>query len=174
MAPATEEQLLRVVEARIHEVRLWNEGIYLQTASTTTLAELLDRAVVDRLLLAERFLSAGGSLMRCRPPRYRDAISRYYYAMYHSVRAAALYHYRGDDHEEHSTLQKMVPSDLPDVENWKNALKNARLRRNAADYEPYPAIESAWRPQAIQIRTDAAELVRIVRVYLVSKGCRFA
>ena len=173
MAPATEEQLLRVVQARINELRLWNEGVYLETTTGIPLAELHDRAVVDRLVLAERFLSAAGSLMRTRPPRYRDAISRYYYAMYHSVRAATLYHYNGDDHEEHSTLQKMVPPDLPDVEKWKNALKNARLRRNSADYDPYPAHEAAWRAQAAQLRTESTDLVGVVRAYLVSKGCRF-
>jgi type I restriction enzyme R subunit len=30
-----------------------------------------------------------------------------------------------------------LPSDLPNVEAWRNKIKDARLKRNEADYEPF-------------------------------------
>ncbi len=77
-------------------------------------------------------------LMRARPPMCRVAVGRYYYGMYHAMRAVVYFHVTGDDHEQHSVLPRSMPADFPDADFWKNALKDARLRRNEADYDPYP------------------------------------
>lgn len=173
MAPASDAHLLRVTQAKADVFERWMEGVYLETSSGQPLPELQDQAVVDRLKLAERFAAAARSQLRSRPPRYRDAISRYYYAMYHGMRAVALFHYKGDDHQEHSALPGRTPPDFPDAARWQNALKSAKQMRNSADYDPYPAAEAAWRSQALQIQADSVELVRVIRGYLLTKGCRF-
>jgi hypothetical protein len=54
-----------------------------------------------------------------------------------------------------------------------NALKSARERRNAADYDPYPKADSAWRKDAEDLRTAAANMLSEVRRYLKARGCRY-
>ena len=85
---------------------------------------------------------------------------------------AFLFH-DGDDFEEHQTLPGKSPDDLPDRAMWSNALKDARERRNAADYDPYPKSDGAWRDIATSLRTEARALSVVIRVYLRSKGCRY-
>jgi uncharacterized protein (UPF0332 family) len=104
---------------------------------------------------------------------YRLAVSRYYYAMYHAMRAAAYKYYGGDDHEEHRTLPGKAPDDMPNSALLGNALKNARERRNAADYEPYPKSNAAWMTDATDLRSSARLMLTDVRNYLRVKGCRF-
>ena len=48
----------------------------------------------------------------------------------------------------------------PDV--WSNKLKDARERRNAADYDPYPKSEEAWRHTAESLLPDARALIQEV------------
>ncbi len=91
--------------------------------------------------------------------------------MYHAMRAAAFVYHDGDDHESHSDLPLHVPPDFPNSANWQNELKNARLMRNAADYDPYPRADSFWQPRADAIKTLADDLLRATRVYLQGKGC---
>ena len=114
-----------------------------------TLEELQARGCVDRLLLAESMIRAGDKLFKARPPEYRSAISRYYYAMYHSARAVTYFRFDGDDHQAHSALPSHLPHDFPNQASWQNEIKDARERRNEADYEPYPEQVKAYRKWAI-------------------------
>ena len=92
--------------------------------------------------------------------------------MYHAMRAAAFVFHGGDDHQEHKTLPTQAPGDMPTPDIWSNKLKDARERRNQADYDPYPKSEVAWRRIADSILPEARALVKVVRVYLRSKGIR--
>ena len=110
--------------------------------------------------------------MKPRPALYRSAISRYYYAMYHAMRACVFISNSGDEHEEHSRLPLQVPSNFdPAGRDWQAKLKSARLDRNRADYEPYPKENNAWRKTALALQSDASELLKVARHYLRSKGC---
>lgn len=91
--------------------------------------------------------------------------------MYHCLRAAAYIYHGGDDHERHSELPRHVPGDFPDRNAWANRLKVARLTRNAADYDPYPKSDIAWRGQASEIKSDADTILQVTRHYLRGKGC---
>ncbi len=91
--------------------------------------------------------------------------------MYHAMRAAAYLSYGGDDHESHSELPKKVPDDFPDQALWKNDLKDARLARNAADYDPYPRGRKSWEARALAMKVRADNLIRETRTYLRGQGC---
>jgi len=94
------------------------------------------------------------------------AVSRSYYAMYHAMRAAAFVFHGGDDHQEHQTLPGKAPDDMQTRDLWSNKLKDARERRNAADYDPYPKSETAWRLPALDLVAEARRFVGEVRTYL--------
>jgi len=164
--------MLRLTQAKEQQYSDWAYGIYVRSATGQDLDDLREQAVVDRLRLATDFLAAAEALMKARPPRYRDAISRYYYAMYHSIRAAALFSHQGDDQSTHAELPGRTPGDFPNTATRQNELKNARALRNQADYDPYPADEVHWKAQARLIRPLAASLLGDVRAFLLSKGCR--
>jgi hypothetical protein len=91
--------------------------------------------------------------------------------MYHAMRAVSYIANGGDDHQEHSVLPTELPSDLPHKAALANSLKNARLSRNAADYDPYPTASSVWRKQAELLKTETKTLMSEAKQYLVSKGC---
>lgn len=139
MSPFAPNDVLRdVTQATEDRLQTWKRGVYVADASGRTIEELHDRAAADRWKLGRDFLSSGRSLKEAPTPRYRDAISRYYYSMYHSARAVVYFHNFGDDFQEHSKLPSGLPGDFPDKVDWSSKLKNARLERNRADYEPYP------------------------------------
>lgn len=101
----------------------------------------------------------------------RSSISRSYYGMYHGARALAFLSLEGDDNEGHNELHKGLPEDFPDVEQWRNALKDARLRRNEADYDPYPVGESEF---AVIGRTQIGIVTNFLNEtesYLRARGC---
>lgn len=173
MAPATDRIMLRITQATAQRFVDWGEGVHLFATAGQPLDELREKAVSDRLALAAEFLETAARMQRTRPPHYRDAVSRYYYSMYHAMRAAALYRYRGDDHSSHAELPGKTPADFPDSSLWQNELKNARELRNQADYDPYPAQGSYWKLRALQMGPVATRLVTVVRGYLASKGCRY-
>lgn len=135
------------------------------------LDELRDQTCADRLALAGTFLLAGDRLLRLRPPEYRSAISRYYYAMFHCMRAAVYYDNDGDDHQKHEVLAQHTPADFPDSAVWQNRLKDARGIRNDADYDAYPKQHSEFRQSALNLRAQATAMIPLVHAYLVSKGC---
>lgn len=152
-------------------MRAWDEGVYLRTTTGRELADLRDTVVSDRVQFAALLLSRGNRLVASTPPHYRDAISRFYYSMYHAMRAAVYYDYGGDDHQAHSALPRSTPASFPDRELWSNRLKSARERRNGADYDPYPKAESAWRDSAVELQTQAEQLLRVTRRFLRDLGC---
>ena len=102
---------------------------------------------------------------------YRIAVARFYYAMYHALRAVIYLEYDGDDHEEHRHLPtKEVPS-LPGDPQWRNKIKSARAYRNQADYDPYPMSDKTWRHIAKALSDDARDFLSVARGYLRQRGC---
>ena len=84
-------RLLRVSTAKRQLIQDWREGISLETDTGRTIDELRQRVVADRLQLAYDFRRRGNALMTLSPPLYRDAVSRFYYAMYHGMRAVVYF-----------------------------------------------------------------------------------
>ncbi|MFD3821594.1 HEPN domain-containing protein [Streptomyces sp. NPDC058625] len=133
--------------------------------------DLQHQSCADRIRLAKTFLNSADRLMKVRPPEYRSAISRYYYSMYHALRAVVYFHEGGDDKESHSTLPGAVPNDFTNSAIWQNALKDARARRNEADYDPYPINPEDWRNVARDLQSKAPTLLTLAESYLKQKGC---
>jgi hypothetical protein len=170
---ADPERLRRVSEGTARDHGLWTEGVFLEGDTGRTLDELRDRAASDRLALAAACIRRAAAMMRARPPMYRDAVSRSYYAMYHAWRAVAFYVHGGDDHQEHKRLPDFDPPGLGNSALWQNRLKDAREARNRADYRAYPKAETAWQREAQLRQAHAIELVRLCRAYLKVRGCRY-
>lgn len=139
--------------------------------SGVSIRDLARGVAADRWVLARAQRRDGNKLLRLSQPACRCSVSRFYYAMYHCMRAAAYVYHGGDDYQAHSKLAQNVPEDFPDRDAWANRLKNARLTRNAADYDPYPRSDKAWHRKAAAIKTDADALLRVTREYLRGKGC---
>ncbi len=163
--------LIRVSKARRRDIAAWNEALHLERLSGRAIEDLRQRSTADRWQLANVFRRQGDRMMSATPPFYRDAVSRFYYSMYHAMRAVVFFVHGGDDHQEHSTLPAHTPADFTNAAIWQNALKDARERRNAADYDPYPKADRAHRAAALQLQGEARELLRLSREYLRSKGC---
>jgi len=87
------------------------------------------------------------------------------------MRACVFLYNNGDDFQEHSELPKHIPDDFPSKSLWQTRLKDARLSRNNADYDPYPRSEKAWKKPAFSLGTDADLLLKETRAYLKKKGC---
>jgi uncharacterized protein (UPF0332 family) len=170
-AYAPHATLKRVSAAKKRDIEHWDEGRYLETRSGRTIDELWQRAIADRWALANAFRRNADRMMSLQPPLYRDAISRYYYSMYHAMRSVVFFAERGDDFEAHSTLPRYTPPDLHEAERWQNALKDARERRNAADYEAYPKAASAYKSTAEDLQASSSALLTVTRDYLRKKGC---
>lgn len=168
---APPQQLLRVAKGKKSDIDHWKEGAYLQSRTGKTIDELRYRAAADRYRLAAGFLRQAKRLNEGSPRMYRSAVSRCYYSMYHAMRAAVYVAHGGDDFEEHRVLPTNAPADLNNRASWSNSLKNARERRNAADYDPYPKGDSAWRSDALSLQTQASDFLREVKSYLTGKGC---
>jgi uncharacterized protein (UPF0332 family) len=167
----TDSLMLEVSQAKSSQFNQWRRGIRLELDSGLRLEDLRTKVVADRWQLALDFNDRGAKLLRSRPPLYRDAISRFYYSMYHALRAVAYFTYFGDDHEEHRALPSAIPRDFYDNEIWANNLKNARDTRNRADYEPYPAEPAAWASDAGVLKVQAADLLERTKLYLTARGC---
>ena len=163
-------RLKRIAEATCDHVRTWKEGVALERDAGKPIGDLLCKVAVDRWALAFRLRAQANQLLNSH--HYRSAISRYYYSMYHSMRACVFIHHEGDDHEKHSELPLYIPPSFdPAGTNWQTKLKDARLLRNRVDYESYPKSEHAWQPDAQTIRQDANLLLKVSRHYLALKGC---
>lgn len=104
---------------------------------------------------------------------FRVATGRYYYAMYHAMRAVVYFQSSGDDHEQHSQLAGKTPADFPNGAYWQNELKDARLRRNEADYNPYPATDRDFINTARHMRREAHSLLSDANTYLHANGCGY-
>lgn len=170
---ANDNVLLRISRSKKSTIESFSEGVLLEHSSNHTIDELRHRATADRLRLAEHFLAAGDVLMKSRPTQYRHAIGRYYYSMYHAMRAVVYFMHGGDDHEQHVILPSKTPRDFVDHAVWQNNLKDARTRRREADYDPYPAAKLSWRRSANDLSLQAPELIRLSRDYLKMKGCQY-
>jgi uncharacterized protein (UPF0332 family) len=169
---AKDDVLLKVTRAKKVEIGFFSEGVRLEQASNHTIEDLRHRATADRLKLAEDFLAAGEALMKARPTQYRHAVGRFYYSMYHSMRAVVYFIHGGDDHDKHLMLPSKTPHDFLNHNIWQNNLKDARIRRQEADYDPYPLSKVSWRRPAKELSIQAPELIRLSRDYLKTKGCQ--
>jgi uncharacterized protein (UPF0332 family) len=165
----TRARLVRVSKSRKEVVDNWAEGVSLQNDSGRTITELLRIVSVDRWCLAFEHRRQASHLLKV--PMYRSVISRYYYVMYHAMRACTYMSHGGDDHEKHLDLPKNIPADFDPTVNWQNKLKDARELRNDSDYNPYPKSNLAWRTAAVTLKGDADRLLRLSRAYLKNNGC---
>jgi uncharacterized protein (UPF0332 family) len=170
-APST--SLLRLAKAEKRQLLAWREGVHLAQSTGRSLEELRQRSTADRWQLARTFRRQGDHMISAKPPLYRGALSRFYYSMYHSMRAVVFFVEKGDDYEAHSKLPGFTPADFPQSSLWQNALKDARTRRNAADYDAYPKSDNAYRSGALELQRQATELEKLSRDYLKSKGCAY-
>lgn len=166
-----EELLLRIAEApkRVHDA--WDEAVNLGARFGVPLDDLRKRVVRDRVVLAREVLAAADKLRRARPAMPRSAVSRYYYAMYQAMRAVVFLDNHGDDHEDHKSLPSHIPGDFPDQDVRENELKDARERRNAADYDPYPSSATDHKLIAQTMSQTASRFIAECEKYLASKGC---
>jgi uncharacterized protein (UPF0332 family) len=99
-------------------------------------------------------------------------VSRAYYAIYHSARAVSFLTHPGDDYEHHDKVASGLPSDLPNVEVWRNKIKDARLKRNEADYEPFLSSDPTFRKASLATNKLAVDFLVVCSIYLKGKGCR--
>lgn len=171
MATSSHEPLRRIAEATKSTFALYKEGVYLEGSAQRSLEDLRHQATADRLRMARDLVRSGEKFLKMRPPEYRSAISRFYYSMYHSMRAVVYFTVSGDDHQDHGTLPKSTPTDFPDRSFWENALKNARTSRNSADYDPYPLQRNHWHSIAVDLAGETNRLLALADTYLEQKGC---
>jgi uncharacterized protein (UPF0332 family) len=164
-------QLLRIGKANKEQLQRWAEGVALANQFGWSIDQMKFKATLERWRLAMQHRKEGRRLLTLAAPPYRATVSRFYYVMYHAMRAVCYLHHGGDDYEAHSELPKHIPANFPNAATWQNTLKNARLTRNAADYDPYPKSQAIWRQSAQTIATDADSLVIEVRTYLRANGC---
>ena len=165
------DRLNRFAKGKQKQIEDWKKGVSLQNDSGQSIFQLIKNAAVDRWRFAYENRRNANKLLRSKPALYRGAISRYYYSMYHAMRACAFVSHQGDDHEQHSQLPQHVPNDFPSGHNWQNMLKDARDLRNRADYEPYPKSNTAWKLNALNLKKKADQLLSTSRNYLQTKGC---
>ena len=164
-------RLNRLAKATNDQIKYWKEGTSLENDSGRTISQLINKAAADRWRLAYEHRRNANKLINSSPPLYRSAISRYYYSMYHAMRACVFVFNEGDDYQEHSKLQSQIPRDFPSGPNWENILKDSRELRNRADYEPYPKSDSAWKHYALSLKDDADLFLAKTRSYLQNRGC---
>ncbi|MCD9121462.1 HEPN domain-containing protein [Cupriavidus sp. UGS-1] len=166
MARITESELLLISKAKLEKLRNFADGVSICRRSRSTIDRLRARVAKDRLRLAQLQLNDAIKSAALTPKLSRAAVSRAYYAMYHAARAATYLSYGGDDHEEHSALPSKLPANFPDLEQWRNKLKFARLERNRADYDPYPVDDTAFEDTCDALIQDATELIRVAQRYI--------
>jgi uncharacterized protein (UPF0332 family) len=169
MAKGIFDDLLFVSKSPKERLDYLAAGASLVLRTGLNVEQLRSRAALDRMALASSLLREARRLHRGDGLR-RTVVSRAYYAMYHACRAATFLSFGGDDHEQHTILPSKLPADFPDQGRWQNALKNARLERNRADYDPYPSKDKDFRAAADTLIADATALVTLARRYVESKS----
>jgi hypothetical protein len=165
--------LLRVSTAPKKTLDQLTEGVLLTSTFGQPIEDLIHQAAVDRLKLGAHFLRVATRMSGISRPDWRSVVGRYYYAMYHSMRAVSYYSFHGDDHQEHNKLPGSLPSDFPNRDIRSNELKDARAHRNEADYDPYPSGTAYFRRTARDLSPIAGNFVSECRQYLLLKGCKF-
>src|SRR5262249_23054411 len=149
--------LAKVSKSTISAINSARYGVHLFRSTGRTIEALVEQATKDRLRFGKHWLNVARLSLKLSPPQYRLSIGRAYYSMYHCARALAFFYHAGDDHEAHSELPRHLPKNFTDRANWENALKDARLLRNEADYEPYPVADSDFEVRAKDLVTRAAK-----------------
>lgn len=167
----TTERLNHVAKAKRAAIAAWKEGASLERDTAKSIDSILLRVASARWRLADSFRKQANRLMEVSPSLYRSAISRYYYAMYHALRACVFLENGGDDHEDHSKLPTQIPATLNPGVDWQTKMKDARITRNDADYDAYPQRDGAWKVQAHDIKADATALLTLTKTFLKNKGC---
>lgn len=162
--------LRQITESRANRLEALKAGAYLVRNTGYSIDELVRKAVMDRHKFARDFLRSAERALNSAPPDHRLAVARAYYAMYHAVRAVVFIHHSGDDYQEHSKLPGFIPNDFPQKEHWENELKNARLERNKADYDPYPKNNRNFQDAAVHVVNQARDLLPMTAIYLKEKG----
>lgn len=168
---AVEAELLLIQKLKKSQINLLQNGVRLVSLAGRPIDELLRDASTARFKLAKRFLHSANRLARHKPVSHRDVVSRAYYSIYHSARAVSFLTQPGDDFEAHDKVPTGLPSDLPDVERWRNNIKDARLKRNEADYEPFMPSDPHFRAASSAILKMAQEFAQVAATYLKAKGC---
>jgi uncharacterized protein (UPF0332 family) len=166
MPPLTDSELLLVSKSNQDTLKNFADGVVLVRRAKVSIQKLQARVARDRLRLAKMQLRDAIVASKATPTLYRTTVSRAYYAMYHAARAATYLSVGGDDHEKHSILPTKFPADFPNAEVWKNRLKNARLERNRADYDPYPLNDSTFSASAAQLILEAKALIASTQQYI--------
>jgi len=132
------------------------------------LHDMVRQAVSDRLSLAGEHLRVGDQLVFAL--QFRSSISRHYYAMYHAARSIVFAETRGDDHQRHRDLPRHIPEGMANSTQRELELTTARLLRNEADYDPYPAKSPDWEPDARQLSVTAADFVQACEDFALANG----
>lgn len=134
----------------------------------TPVPAMLLQVTSDRLSLAGEHLRVGDTLLL--HSQFRSAISRHYYAMYHSARAVVFGVVQGDDHEKHAVLPRNLPITMADMPLRELQLQDARLLRNQADYDPYPANGTSWEPGSRSLAAISADFVQACEDFALMNG----
>lgn len=171
--PLSEDQLLRIAKANVNTINLWNAGVVLYRDAGESIFHSQCRVVAARLSYGDVIRAHGTAIMILPQPIFRVAVNRFYYAMYHYMRAVVYFHARGDDHQEHSVLPTQIPKDFPNRGTWQTTLKEARFGRNSADYDPYPPADTNWQPLAAALQLSATDLPVLCLQYLRQRGCHY-
>jgi hypothetical protein len=169
---AVEKELLLIQKFKKNQINLLENGVRLVGVAGKPIEDLLREVSSARFKLAKRFLRSSTYLMSHKPVLHRDVVSRAYYAIYHSARAVSFLTHPGDDYEPHDKVASGLPGDMPDVETWRNKIKDARLKRNEADYEPFMSSDPTFRIASHATNELAVEFLGVCSIYLKGKGCR--
>lgn len=173
MAPrALHQDLLHVSKSPMRTLSAYKAGVSLEQRTGFPIDQLREMACRDRYRFARAQLSMARQLLRSATPEHRLALGRGYYAMYHAVRALVFFTTGGDDHEAHSELPGHLPKDFTNRDVWENELKNARLERNKADYDPYPKGDRLFQKAALDVVNKAEKLLPLAKRYLAKRGCK--
>lgn len=170
MGKAKADDLLFVSKSPKERLSHLAAGAALVERTGYDIKQLRNKAALDRIALAASFLRDARAAYEDGVKLNRTAVSRAYYSMYHALRAATFLVYGGDDHEQHTVLPSKLPQDFPDCARWQNTLKNARLERNRADYDPYPRNDKQFEKAAADLLKAAAELIALTRQYVKAKS----
>lgn len=166
-----EAELQNLIKLEKRHVEMMKNGVRVEQVCRANINKLILQGSAARFLLAKDFLVVSDKLRKMRPPSHRFSISRSYYAMYHAARSLAFVYHNGDNYQDHKELYKWLPPDLPEVEAWQNSLKDARVRRNEADYDPYPVGEDDFKAISNSQLKSAIAFCAQVEAYLKEKGC---
>lgn len=170
MPPLTDPELLHFSKSERSTLDNYSEGVVFVQRARKTIHKIKTQVAKDRLELGKSHLRNAIEISKCSPSMHRAVVSRGYYALYHSARAASYISYGGDDFEQHSKLPTRFPDDFPDVAHWKNALKEARLERNRADYDPYPKGDIDFLVSANKIIAEAKKFITLTQKYIKDKS----